>query len=194
MGGDPAKAEKYVKSLEQYDEVIGSKARALIMPEDADFVGFWKKVLEKHPGDSRVLEELGKTYFKIQKGEEGAKYLREAITSDPVLSYLHLDIARYYLYTIMSDRSAIDTYLPLFETAIYDFLATDPNAPLKAWATGWLGRLKSNAGNKEEGENLLKQAETLDPLYSKATAIPSQDLFTPPDEIPYYHSYMFQPF
>lgn len=194
MGGDPVKAEEYAKKLEQYDEVIGAKARALLMPEDADYVAFWNTILEKHQGDSRVLEELGKTHFKMRNGDEGVKYLRDAIKANPELAHLYLDISRYYLYSIMSDRSLIETYLPLFEIAINDFLATDPVAPLKAWATGWLGRLKSNAGNKEDGEELAKQAESIDPYYSKATAIPSADLFIPPGEIPYTHSYLFQPF
>ena len=194
MGGDPAKAEEYVKRLEQYDEVIGAKARVFLMSEDADYIEFWKKILEKHQNNAMVLEELGKTYLRMGKTEDGIKYIQDAMEVNPDLSLLHLDIARYYIYNIMADKNLMESHLPLAEAAFNDYLATDPIPPMKAYAIGWLAQLKFRSKDKEGGENLAKQAEAIDPYYSKATAIPGQDLFVPPGEVSYNHSYLFQPF
>ena len=44
MGGDPSIAEKYVQELEAADIAIGAKAREIVLPEDADYIEFWKKI------------------------------------------------------------------------------------------------------------------------------------------------------
>jgi hypothetical protein len=49
-------------------------------------------------------------------------------------------------------------------------------------------------GDNEGAEELIKQAEALDPHYSKALGMPPLLLFTKPDEIARYHTYFSRPF
>lgn len=46
----------------------------------------------------------------------------------------------------------------------------------------------------KQGKALFKEAEALDPYFSKATGSPSPDLFIRPDEISHNHRYLFRPF
>ena len=63
-----------------------------------------------------------------------------------------------------------------------------------AYAKGWQGQIKSRAADKEGGDKLQKEAQALDPNYSKATGIPDQNLFIPPDQIPHGFIYFSRPF
>jgi tetratricopeptide (TPR) repeat protein len=96
MGGDKSKAEQYAKKLEEMDEIFGAKARAILLPEEADYVGYWQKVLKKHEGNAEVLRELGRAYLFKDQVEEGVKCFEEAVRIDPEHNILFLDVARYH--------------------------------------------------------------------------------------------------
>lgn len=196
MGGDPAKAEQYAEELEKADAVYGAMAREMMLPDDADRIAFWKKVLEENTDNADVLERLGKAYLYEQKEDEGIPYLNEAMRIDPGKATLHLDIGRHYMYQAMRDRGKLASLAPKIEEAFNAYLQSKPEPinPIKAWAKGHLAMVEFQTGDKESGDKLRKEAETLDPNYSKATAIPGKILFTPPDEIPRGFSYFSRPF
>ncbi len=62
-GGDKSKAEQYAKKLEGMDEVFGAKARWILMPEDANRVDYWQKVMKNHEGQYRRARRDGKGIF-----------------------------------------------------------------------------------------------------------------------------------
>ena len=53
---------------------------------------------------------------------------------------------------------------------------------------------EDKGGDKKQGKALFKEAEALDPYFSKATVSPVPDLFIRPDEISHNHRYLFRPF
>lgn len=193
MGRDEAKAGAYAERVARLDPVLGFKAHCLIMPEDFDHIGYWENLREQHPGDARILEEVGKTYLRQMKSEKGIEYLREAMNADPARTTLHLDIARHHVMKLwqgMGDKGEVAAQAI---EAVKAFLATDPIVPLKAYAQGMLANLYSSTGNSSEAGKWKKEAEATDAYYSKASAIPSADLFVQPGVMPHNHSYMFRP-
>lgn len=194
MGGDSTKAETYAQQLEEIDAIYGAKARELRLPEDADRVAFWQKVVESNPGNADALEQLGKAYLYQENSDQGTKYLEDAMSADPGRKLLLLDLARYYTMTGMQDSAKKDLAFPLAEEFIQKYLETDPIAPLKAYAYGMSAMLKFRLGDHEAANALQEEAKAIDPNYSKASGIPGAILFTKPDEIAHFHSYFFRPF
>lgn len=196
MGGDPVKAETYAKELEKADAVFGAQARELMLPEDSDLIAFWQKVLKKNPNNADVLDRLGKAYFYEQKPEKGIEYLKQAIKLDAGKNTLHLDIARYYMYQAMRDQEKLKELAPKMNAAFEAYINSKPTPvkPMLAYAKGWQGQIKSRSGDKEGGDKLREEAKALDPNYSKATGVPGQNLFIPPDQIPRGFSYYTRPF
>ncbi len=194
MGADKAKAEQYAKKLEEHDAILGAKARAILMPEDADLIDFWKKIVEKHQGNAAALEALGKVYLREGKTEEGIKYMEQAFEADPSQTLLLLDMARYYMMSARRDVSLKETMLSLTEKAINRYLATDPIAPIEAYSIGLLAKIKYWTDSKEDGKKLEAEAEKIDMYFSRASAIPGSALFVAPGEESHHHTYMFQPF
>ena len=87
-----------------------------------------------------------------------------------------------------------DDLIPPAIEAINRYLESQPIAPLEAYTKSMLARLYFIDGDKKQGENLVKEAEAIDNYYSRASAIPSSDLFIKPGEVPHNHAYFFQPF
>ena len=195
-GGDPAKAEKYARELEHADAVLGAQAREMMLPEGTDLIVFWQRVLESNPGNADVLERLGKACFYEDKDEQGIDYIKQAIQLDAGKSILHLDIARYYMYQAMRDRDKLKELAPKMDEAYMAYIDSRPKPvnSMLAYAKGSLGRIKSHVGDKEYANKLLKEAKALDPNFSKATGIPDQNLFIPPDQIPRGFDYFTRPF
>lgn len=194
LGRDSSKAAQYEDKLEAIDHVLAGKAHCIMMPDDFDRVAYWKDLAERHKGDARVLEELGKTCLREQKTEAGVEYMKEAIKTDPSKSALYLVIASHHIMKFRQDPQAKEAALPLATQAVNDFLATKPIAPLKAYALGILARLNYAQDKKSEGDKLMEEAKATDTYFSKASGIPAADLFVPPGETPHQHVYLFQPF
>ncbi len=194
MGGDKSKAEQYAKKLEEIDEIFGAKARSLLMPEEADYIGYWQKLLEKHEGNAEVLRELGRHYLFKDQVEDAVKCFEEAVKIDPGQNILILDLARYHAYTVLEDRKLADTVFPLAEKAFKRYLESEPIPPLKAFTLNFLSRIKRGMGDQEGADELLEEAKNIDPYYSRASGVPTPHLFVPLREISRSHRYLFLPF
>jgi tetratricopeptide (TPR) repeat protein len=196
MGGDSAKAEKYVRELEEADVVFGAKAREIVMPEKANRVEFWQKIKENQMDDADVYEALGKAYLYDDNVEETIKCFEKAISLNSKKNILHVDLGRYYLMQAMQNPEMVDSLATLIENAFETYLNSQPEPinPLKAFVIGKLAMIKFAKDDKEGGNKLHEEANTVDPYYSKAFGTPSQILFDSPDEISHFHGYFFRPF
>ena len=81
-GGDRSKAEQYAVQLEGIGGVFGAKAKSILLPEEADRVDYWQKVLNKYEGNADVLEELGKAYLGEDKVDSAVSCFEKAIEID----------------------------------------------------------------------------------------------------------------
>lgn len=194
MGGDKIKAERYTKKLEEMNKIYGAKARAIMMPEDADYVGYWKKILEENEGNVDVLFELGRVYLLKGEDENGVDCYEKALKIDPTQTLLLLDLARYYTMKGMREEKSREKAWPIAEKMYKRYLDSKPIPPLRAFATIHLSRIKRGMGDEEESKRLFEEAKTTDPFVSQATGIPTLDLFIPVGEISHNHQYLFAPF
>ncbi|MGZ2370693.1 tetratricopeptide repeat protein [Ancylomarina sp. YFZ004] len=196
MGGDPEKAERYAKELEEADIVAGAKAREILMPEDADYQKFWKEIIEREPGNADVNQALGRVYLLMQNIDEANKYYQKAIDLDPSKNVLYLDLGRYYMMKAMRNPALIDSVAPLVEEQFNKFINSTPKPinPMKAWAYGTLSMINRRGGNNELAEKYKEMAEELDPFYSRASAKPGKAIYSPPDVVVHEQSYFLSPF
>jgi tetratricopeptide (TPR) repeat protein len=195
-GGDKSKAEKYAAQLEGMDAVYGAKARSILLPAEANNVDYWQGVLKKHEGNADVLEELGKAYLRADKVDDAVSCFDKAFKINPEKSILFLDLSIYHTWLAMRAENGSESFRKAVasgEAAVTRYLDTKPILPMRAYALGVQSRYLSHSGRKEQGDALLKQAQALDPYFSKATGAPSPDLFIRPDEISHYHRYLFRP-
>lgn len=183
MGGDLEKAEEYAKELEETDQVAGAKAREILMPEDADYVSFWKGVIDENPKNADALQALGRVYLFMEDIDSGKKYYQEAITIDPAKNVLYLDLGRYYMMQAMGNQAALDSVAPFIEEQFKKFInfSPEPVKPMKAWAYATLSMINSRMGNGEAAEAYLAKAKELDPFFSPISGTPSMQMFCPPD-------------
>jgi len=196
LGGDRQRAEKHARELEARDPVLGAQARALLLPEDADEVAFWQGIVADHPESWRAMRELGWSHLRRYEIEPGVARLEEALAHDPESDLLILDIGRYFLAAVWSDLLPREEALPLAEKYVRHYLTTDPPAPLRAYALGFLAKIVLAQDDPAAAEQLLGEAETLDPYYSRSSSVPPPELFVPPDEVyeEHVHRYLFRPF
>jgi len=196
LGGDSAKAEKYIRELEEADVVCGAKAKEIVLPEDANRVEFWQKVKKSQISDANVHETLGKAYLQTGNDEEAIKCFENAINLNSVKNFLYLDLGKYYMMQAMRNPESVDSLSKLINNTYETYLNSQPEPinPLKAFAVGKLAMIKFKTGDKESGIKLQKEALSFDPYYSKAFGTPSQILFDPPDRIIYVHEYFFRLF
>jgi tetratricopeptide (TPR) repeat protein len=195
-GGDKSKAEKYATQLEGLDAVYGAKARAILLPPGANNVDYWQNVLKHHEGNAEVLEEFGKAYLRADKVDEAAACFEKAVKINPEKSILFLDLSVYHTWLAMRAENGSESFRKAVasgEAAVTRYLDTQPIRPMRAYALGVQYKYLSHSGRKEQADALLKQAQALDPYFSKATGVPSPDLFIPPDEISHCHRYFFRP-
>jgi tetratricopeptide (TPR) repeat protein len=196
-GGDKSKAEQYAKQLEGMDGIFGAKARSILLPEDFDRVDYWQKVLEKHEGNAEVLEELGKAYLRADKVDDAVSCFEKAIEINPEKASLFLDLSIYHTFRAMragNDKELLQTCLLSGDSAVVRYIESKPIQPMLAYALGVRSKYKSFSGDEEQGQALFKEAESLDPYFSKATGAPHPDLFIPPGEISQNHRYLMRPF
>ena len=196
-GGDKSKAEQYAKQLEALDEVFGAKARSILLPEEVDRVDYWQKVLKKHEGNADVLEELGKAYLGAGKVDDAVSYFEKAIEIDPKKASLFLDLSIYHTFRALraeDDKELLQTCVISGDAAVARYIESEPIQPMLAYAIGVRAKYKFFSGDKEQGQALFKEAEALDPYFSKATGAPFPYLFIPPGEISQNHRYLMRPF
>jgi tetratricopeptide (TPR) repeat protein len=194
-GGDKSKAEKYAAQLEGMDAVYGAKARSILLGE-ANNVDYWQGVLKKHEGNADVLEELGKAYLRADKVDDAVSCFEKAFKINPEKSLLFLDLSIYHTWLAMRAENGSESFRKAVasgEAAVTRYLDTKPVLPMRAYALGVQYRYKAHSGQKEQADELLKQALALDPYFSRATGAPNPDLFAPPDEISHTHRYLFRP-
>jgi len=196
-GGDKSKAEQYVLHLEGIGGVFGAKATSILLSEEADKVDYWQKVLKKYEGNADVLEELGKAYLGADKVDSAVACFENAIELDPKKASLFLDLSRYYSFLGMragDNKELLSKCVMSGDSAIVRYIETKPIQPMLAYALGVRGKFKFFLGDQEQGKVLFKEAEALDPYFSKATGAPGADLFIPPGEISENHSYLMRQF
>lgn len=196
MGGDSAKAEKYVRDLEDTDVVFGAKAREIVMSEDANYIEFWQKIKEKQMDNANIHEALGKAYLYSDNIEEATKYFVKAISLNSNKNILYVDLGRYYLMQAMQNPAQLDSLTSLIKNAFETYLNSQPEPinPLKAFVISKLAMIKFRTGDEEGGNRLNEEAMILDPYFSKVFGIPPQILFDSPNEISHFHGYFFRPF
>jgi len=192
FGTNYAVAEMYGMTLDSKDAVWGAKAKSILLSKKLNIEDLWKETLATYSNDADALEELGKHYLRENRADEGIQYLEDAIAADSSKNYLYLDIARYYAINAMLDKSKIEAATASTEEAINKYIETDPIIPLKAFAIGFLSKLKSKT-DEDEGKRLFEEAKSIDPYFSKMGNIPTMDLFVPPDEVSHNHRYLFRP-
>jgi tetratricopeptide (TPR) repeat protein len=196
MGGDPKKAEKYARELEEADLVAGAKAREILMPEDADYEIFWKGIVEKDPENPNAHKALGRVYLFVGHFDEAYNCYQKAIDLDQSKNDLYLDLGRYYLMTAMQNPALIDSVAPFIEEQFNKFLnfTPEPNNPMKAWTYSKLAMISRRTGNEEVAEKYMGKADDLDPFYSPAFGKPSGALYSPPDVVVHEQGYFLSPF
>ncbi|MFC2115156.1 tetratricopeptide repeat protein [Bacteroidota bacterium] len=185
LAGDKEMAEVHASYLEEKDLYFGLLAREAMLPDSVSRVDFWKEKSEKNKKDTRIAVKLGKAYLLDGNIKEARPLFESAMNEDPKYNILLLHIARYHMYQVMWDQGKAGEELPLAETAIKQYLESEPEpiAPLKAWAIGKLATFSKFQGKEEEFDRLIKEAVALDPSFSKASGLPGFDLYVPPGEI-----------
>lgn len=197
IGGDSAKAEKYTQELEKADVVFGAKARAILMPHDANPIEFWQKIVAKEMDNADAHEALGRVYLLKENPEEATQCFEKAISLNPRKNILYIELGRYYSMLGMTKPAEYDSFAPQIENAFETFLKSkpEPSNPLKAYAIGYLAFVKGHMGDKEAEQELCKEGKALDTAFSMPQGIgaPHYNLFIPPDEIPHF-GYLSRPF
>jgi len=185
LAGEKEKAEMHTSYLEEKDLYFGMLAREAMLPENASPIDYWKEKRNDHMNDTRIAIKLGKAYLLDGNIEEARPLLMSAINEDPKYNILYLQIARYHMYQAMWDQGKAEEELPLSKAAIKQYLESEPEpiAPLRAWAIGKLAMFNRFSGDMEEFNRLNKEANALDPSFSKASGLPGLDLYVPPGEI-----------
>lgn len=196
MGGDIEKAEKYTQGLEKEDLIAGAKAREILMPEEANYVAYWKGIIEKAPQNADAYQALGRVYLFMGEIDQAKIEYQKAIDLNASKKVLYLDLGRYYMMMAMQGQMGLDSAAILVEKEFNHYMELKP-APIKsmqAWSMGQLAMLYRRSGNAEKAEQIINQANHLDPFYSKAFGKPYAGLFTSPDEDFHFQNYYLSPF
>jgi cytochrome c-type biogenesis protein CcmH/NrfG len=192
-GGSKIKAQEFVELLAPLDIGLAARGEAMLLGEDADLTAFWNEKLAEHPDNALINEAVAKHYLAVGEFDTAWTFVEKAIELDPSRTDLYCDVARSHSYNIMAQRGDKATEVAAATEAFDKYLATNPPASLRAWATSGLAHLARFGGDQASADSLMKEAEKLDKYYSKATAIPGQYLYTEPNVVPQRHSYLFRP-
>lgn len=196
MGGDSLKAAQLAAKLAESDKYFGAKAKAVLLPESANHLAFWEKLLESDQTNTECLVEAGKACLFQDNPGKAEEFFNKAMASDMSKNIHLLDLARYHLYKVMQNGELGTTELPIATTYFDKYLIStpEPAIPLKAYTIGWKSRVEMFLGNQAESERLMEEAKKLDPYFSGATGIPSLLLFDPPDQISHHYFSFFSPY
>jgi tetratricopeptide (TPR) repeat protein len=196
MGGDSLKAVAYADKLSKLDSYFGAKAKAALLPENADRVKYWENLLADDKKNPEILSEIGKACLFKDDPNSAEKYFNQAKQIDPSKNTLILDLARYHIMKVMQNQDLVKTELPVAQGFLEAYLKSSPEPviPLKTYAMGLLVRVNMFLGNQEQAEKLMAEAKALDPYFSRASGVPLLLLFDPPDKITHHYFSFFSPF
>ncbi len=196
MGGNPEKAEKYARELEEADLIAGAKAREILMPEDADYEKFWKEIVNNNPDNADAIQALGRVYLLTDKIEDAKICYQKAIELDPSKNDLYLDLGRYYLMMAMQNSAVLDSVAPFIKEQFNKYLnfIPEPINPMKAWTFSFLSLISRRTGNAEDADRYMGMAKELDPFFSPAFGKPGKAIYCPPDVVVHDQGYYLTPF
>lgn len=194
MEGDLNKAKEYADKLSGIDDYLAAKAKVVLAPENLDVVRYWKDLLVLNGEDPDYLKEAGIACLYVEDVENAEKYFRQVMALDPYQNTLLLDLSRYHLYKVMRNRDLLEEELPVARSFVEEYLDTDPVVPMKAYSLGLISKFERFLGNRGASEKYMQLAVSLDPYFSRASGLPAQALFTPPDKVYYQFSSFFSPF
>jgi len=196
MGGDSLKATTLASQLMKVNRVFGVKARAVMLPEGSDLLRYWGNLVATNPKNPDYLAEMGKAYLFRDDPTNAEKYFRKVQNADPSRNTLTLDLARYHIMKVMQDQQVAKEELPIAKQLIENYLALTPEPiiPLRTYSMGLLSKVEAFLGNKARADQLLKEATSLDPYFSRASGIPTLLLFDPPNQISHHYFSFFSPF
>ncbi len=191
---DPEKAEQYAKELKEADIAFGGKAREILMSLDANYVAFWKTLINANPDNADLHQSLGSIYLFTDHYGNGKAEYEKAMSLDPVKTIVLANLAPYKLMTLPQDESEREQGLPVIENLLNQYLETDPINANKAFAYQYLAFANQQQGKQVKADEYFKLAAASDPNIGRAFAPPSMILFTPPDEVTYVFRYFSRPF
>lgn len=196
MGGDSIKAVIYAEKLGKMDPYFGAKAKAVLLPENADRSKYWEGFLARDRKNPELLMESGIACLTKDDPAGAERYFEDAITADPAKNYLTLDLARYHIYKAMQNRELAKTELPVAEKYLKKYLKSvpEPVVPLKAYTNGLLATIAMFLGDKAGGEKIINETKLMDPYFSRASGIPILLLFVPPDQVSHNYFSFFSPY
>jgi tetratricopeptide (TPR) repeat protein len=196
IGGDRGKADQIASDLNQKDNISGAIAYARLLPDTANLVLYWQNIQKQTGSEARVLEELGRAYLLQSDTENGTKYYLDAIEADNTKRYLYMNLTRYLIMSAQQNTDTREEHLAKAGQLVNTYLQSGPELapPLKAYAYGVLAVIKSLEGDNEAESANEVMAASIDPYYSKATGVPPEMLYCPPDEVKTQYISFFMPF
>lgn len=194
MGGNKNKAEQYQKQLEKLDKFYGAKSKLVLMDENTDKVEYWNNYIRVNGENCAALKELGNAHIFNDDIDKAKEAFNKATELDKSQNIRLLDLARFHMMKVMQNRDLANKELPKAKVYIDQYLATNPIAPLHAYALGMKVKTEMFTGNKEAGEKLMAEAKSIDPYFSRAFGVPSMSIFEPPTQIDHHFQSFFSPF
>jgi tetratricopeptide (TPR) repeat protein len=193
MGGDKSKAEEYLRKLSSLDPFCSALGEQILNQNALDGVKFWESYLEKYTDNEKAREQLGYAYFEKGEIEKGKEQLELVINKNPEQQHLLLQVARAYMYKVMSGSENPEDLNKLTQY-IQTYLATAEAEPvcLEVWCYGVLANVAMFSGDEKLANDYTQKATALTPYFSRASALPKLD--TPPNELAYSYSSFFKPF
>jgi tetratricopeptide (TPR) repeat protein len=194
MGGDRQRAELIAGAIKS--KTFGAMAKARLLADTADQVAYWQNVMKETGTNAQVLEELGRAFLFKSNDEQGKKYFMNAINADPAKAYLTMNLARYFVMKSQQDQANRDNHLKTAGELVNTYMQADPDLvpPLKAHAYAMLAMISSIGNDQDSMNKYMNLATSIDPFCSKASGMPSDILFYPPDKVKISYTSLFLPF
>ncbi len=161
--------EKHVVLLEEKDPILGAKARCCLV-DQVHQRELWDRILTDYPGDCRALSEAAEGLIQAGDLDLAEKCLDEVITKDSQMTYglLGLGLAHFRRQDWARAEALTRRYLD-----------TDPPLALKAYATGRLGMIHRQMGDKDRAKELGAASRELDPHVWQTVMPPPKEIFSP---------------
>ena len=183
QGGDREKAEAHARELLKYDSAWAARAEAILLPENTGLVDFWLRAGENFRDDPMALQELGRAYLYEKDVRNAVECFRKAMELDDGKCILLLDLARYHMKQLRTDKNMAGEHSSRAEAYLLEYIDTGPVNPHRSWCYAKLAWLKDLGGETAEGVSLRDEAKRLDMWFSRQEAPPSLLLFIHPGEL-----------